>query len=432
MHAKGGYEETTCACFLRAERQTLLAIRSQSLSSLAGPPQTSKIAVMRTTYVAPLTDETAREAQRKAATPAPETLPKTPKSDVLLVGFDLGTNTSCVKAAWAHTAELIVNDIIPTAVGYAREGIVDNLLPGNAKVLYGHAALKNRLYLRMVSPLANGVINDRAATHDFIRHIRQVINAPTGVELRAVVGIPAGADRTAHDQLVQALTGFFDKTMLVPEPFLAALGFRDESRLSDPAYIDPVRNSIFVDIGAGTTDVSLVQGYFPTGDDQTSVAFAGDMVDTLIHSAIRSAYPDVDISIPKVRELKEQYSYVGKADSQIQISVIVGGKLRKLDLSTMVGDACQQLLVRVLDCVKAVIAEASSDSVGEVLQNIILTGGGSRIRNIDSELQHLLAEEGYEKPRVLTVGENHKELVAKGALVAARQAKDHQWTTLST
>jgi len=388
---------------------------------------------MRTTYVAPFTDGTARETQRKPTAPAPaESGPKPQRGDVLLVGFDLGTNTSCVKAAWANSPELVVNEIIPTAVGYAREGLIDNLLPGNAKVLYGHAALKNRLYLRMVSPLANGIVNDRAATHDFIRYIRQVINAPSGTEIRAVVGLPASADRAAHDQLMQVLTGFFDKVMLVPEPFLAALGFRDESRLADPSYIDPVRNSIFVDIGAGTTDVCLVQGCFPTGEDQTSMAFAGDMVDLLIHSAIRSAYPDVDISIPKVREIKEQYSYVGKLDSQIQVGVLVGGKPRKLDLTVIIGDACQQLLVRVLDCLKAVIAQASSDSVGEVLQNIILTGGSSLIRNFDSELQHLLVEEGYEKPRVLTVGPNHKELVAKGALVAARQAKENQWTALAT
>jgi hypothetical protein len=42
----------------------------------------------------------------------------------------------------------------------------------------------------------------------------------------------------------------------------------------------------------------------------------------------------------------------------------------------------------------------------------------------------LLTEEGYEKPRVLTVGENYKQYVAKGALVAARQARESQWQTL--
>jgi rod shape-determining protein MreB len=219
--------------------------------------------------------------------------------------------------------------------------------------------------------------------------------------------------------------------MLVPEPFLAALGFRDESQLGDPAYSDPVSNSISVDIGAGTTDVCLVQGYFPTTDDQVSIAFAGDRVDELLRAAIRREHPDVDVSLVRVREIKEQHSYVGKLDTPIVVSVIVGGKLRKLDLGAVIGDACQELLLRALDCVKSVIAQASSDSVAGALQNIILTGGGSRIRNVDLELQRLLAEDGYETPRVLTVGEHYKEHVAKGALAAARQAKEHQWLRLA-
>ncbi|MCZ7638256.1 MAG: actin family protein [Verrucomicrobia bacterium] len=85
------------------------------------------------------------------------------------------------------------------------------------------------------------------------------------------------------------------------------------------------------------------------------------------------------------------------------------------------------MLQEVFELVKVAIARASTDTVEELLANIILTGGGSLIRNLDSELQRLLLEDGYEKPRVLTVGPGYKELVAKGALVAARQAREGQW-----
>ena len=74
-----------------------------------------------------------------------------------------------------------------------------------------------------------------------------------------------------------------------------------------------------------------------------------------------------------------------------------------------------------------VIARASSDSVAELLQNIVLTGGGSRIRGFGAELQRLLTEEGYENPKVILANENYKEFVAKGALKAARQTKENQW-----
>ena len=95
-----------------------------------------------------------------------------------------------------------------------------------------------------------------------------------------------------------------------------------------------------------------------------------------------------------------------------------------------VGAACSALLQQILVAVKDLIPRASSDTVEELLQNIILTGGGSCVRGLDSELQRLLIEDGYEKPIVKLVGANYKEFVAKGALKAARSARDDQWQQL--
>ena len=56
------------------------------------------------------------------------------------------------------------------------------------------------------------------------------------------------------------------------------------------------------------------------------------------------------------------------------MNVVVGGKMCKFDLGAQVGEACSELLNRVLDAVKVLIGRASSDSVVELMQNIILTG----------------------------------------------------------
>jgi rod shape-determining protein MreB and related proteins len=173
-----------------------------------------------------------------------------------------------------------------------------------------------------------------------------------------------------------------------------------------------------------------VQGYFPMAEDQVSLAFAGDKVDALLNDAIRKTYPDCALSTLKIREIKEQHSYVGKLEAPILVNVVVGGKMRKLDVGEQIGGACTELLNRILESVKLLIGRASSDSVTELMGNIILTGGGSRIKNLATELQRLLSEEGYEQPRVRVVGENYKQFVAKGALKAARQAKEGQWQQL--
>jgi rod shape-determining protein MreB len=66
----------------------------------------------------------------------------------------------------------------------------------------------------------------------------------------------------------------------------------------------------------------------------------------------------------------------------------------------------------------------------ELLQNIIVTGGGSLIKGFGAALQTKLQNEGFANPRFKVLGENYKDYVAKGAFKAARQAKDRQWQTL--
>jgi rod shape-determining protein MreB len=348
----------------------------------------------------------------------------------LLLGFDWGTNMSCLQGAYPGETELAVNELVPTVVGYAKDGIVNDLLPGNAKILYGHQAIQYRLHLNLKSPMVDGVLSDMAPARDFALHLRSLIQVEPGTEIRTVIGVPANAEPSAREDIRQTVTGIFQRVILIPEPFLAALGYRGESKLSDPSYVDPVRNSMFIDIGAGTTDVCLVQGYYPTAADQISFSFAGDKVDELLDKNIRQTYPDCELTEHKIREIKEKFSWVGQAPEKCIASVMIHGKARKLDVTEQVGAACTALLQQIFATVKDLIPRASSDTVEEMLQNIILTGGGSRIRGLDTELQRLLAEDGYEKPAVKLVGEHYKEFVAMGALKAARSAREDQWQQL--
>lgn len=346
---------------------------------------------------------------------------------VMLLGFDWGTNKSCLKGAYGGHPDLAADHVIPTVVGYAKDGVVEHMLPDNASVLFGEPAIRHRLHLNLVQPMVDGVIRDAAAARDYARYLRSLMDTSAGTEVRAVIGVPANASATDRDSLREAVAGLFDRVILIPEPFLAALGFRDEARLADPDYVDPVRNSLFVDIGGGTTDLCLVQGYFPTAEEQISLPFAGDKVDALLHAAIRKPYPDCELTTFKVRELKEQNSFVGTPAAPAVGSVMVNGKLRRLDLTEQLAYACGALLEQILARVKQLISKASPDSVGELMQNIILTGGGSRIRGLDTELQRLLAAEGYEQPCVRRTGNRYQEFVALGALKAARQARENQW-----
>lgn len=350
--------------------------------------------------------------------------------DLLLVGLDLGTNTTCIQGAALGAKSIQANEIIPSIVGYTTEGILPGVIPGDVTTLFGQMALKYKLHLDLVQPLKDGVIEDMDAARDFIKHLKEQLKVSEDTEIRAVIGIPANADAASRENIRLAVTGIFDKVILIPEPFLAALGSRQESDLLKEDYVDPVCNSIFVDIGAGSTDVCLIQGYYPDADDQISFAFAGDAVDAMIQKLILDVYPDCQISLGKVREIKEKHSFVRNAETSVLAPVMIGGKIKKLEVADAIGAACDALLEKVFQAVRQLIVKADPDSVPDLLQNIIVTGGGSMIRGFDKALQEMLTEEGFEGATVSSVGADYKSRVAAGAIKAAYQAKERQWQNL--
>lgn len=357
-----------------------------------------------------------------------EISPEDDKKRKMYIGLDLGTLNSCILPKLSKPGSDEHHGIwVPTVVGYPEDGILAGILPGNSSMLHGDEALANELHLRLVNPLNDGVIADQEAAQSFLIYLRGKVDPEHKREVYCVIGIPAVADAEAKDNLKNAAKGAFDGILFIPEPFLAALGMRDEERLTDPTYSDPVANSLFVDIGAGTTDFCIVQGYFPKPEDLLSIPFAGNEVDVLLDKAIREEYPEVDVPLSMIRKFKESYSYVGESESGARVKVPVDGKPRKIEIGKQVGAACNQLLGEIFDSIKEVISKASPQSVFGMLQNIVLTGGGSRVRNIDQELQRLLIDDGYEEPDVRISSREVMPFVGIGALKVAKAAREDQW-----
>jgi rod shape-determining protein MreB len=352
-------------------------------------------------------------------------------AEALLVGLDWGTNISSVVTSLRGSTETVTKELIPTVVGYAKDGVLPGVLPDDSKMLFGRMALKHKSNLSLVRPLRGGVIADTEAAGDFARHLGTVLKAG-GREVRAVIGMPASSDLASRDNARNAVRGVFDKVIFVPEPFLAALGVRNEANLNDPDYQDPVLNSIYIEIGAGSTDVCLVQGHYPTVDDQLSVPFAGDAVDQIILDKILAEYPESGLTLARVREIKEKHSWVLSEDGMTPAiaTIMVGGKPHKIDVTAQVGAGCEALLQKTFEMTSALIARANPDTVSELLGNIIITGGGSLIKGLGVALQAKLIDEGFEAPRVRVLGDNYKDYVAAGALKVARMARDNQWQTL--
>jgi rod shape-determining protein MreB len=395
---------------------------SQESSFLGYPVPQELISTADTDQEAELSP---KRSEFKSTVSTPSKHGKSRPAGSLFIGLDLGTSRTCVQVVSKESDSPDYVEEIPTVVGYPREGILPGVLPENRTAFFGEEALNHKLHLNLVYPLQSGAITNLDATRDFLGHVKEQIGAHEDAELRAVIGIPSKAGEKARENLRLAATRIFDRLILIPEPFLAALGSRHATD-----NIDAIANSLFVDIGAGSTDICLIQGCYPSDEDQLSLNFAGDQVDEIIQESILTRYPDCGISIPRCRDIKERNSFVGEAHGPVSAPVMVRGKLKSLEVSEAIERGCNELLQNVFQGLELLIERADPESFPGLLQNIVITGGGSRIPGFASSLQSLLKEAGFDGCRVNEAGSSYKCLVSLGASIAAQHAEERQWQNL--
>jgi rod shape-determining protein MreB len=223
------------------------------------------------------------------------------------------------------------------------------------------------------------------------------------------------------------MVGLLERLLIVPEPFLAAMGLREDPGFKkDGNSADPTKHSLIVDVGAGTTDLCLVRGYYPTADDQISFSKAGTYIDEMLYQAICRRYPDVKLTRVTVTQIKESHSFVEGHERDAQVRVYVDGRPQLLDFTDIIREACDALTPFILKGIKELLSRCDSDSIVDVMQNIILTGGGSEIHGLCEKLEHALKTEGYDCAKVVRPAD-YQHLVARGAVKVAGNVRDDQW-----
>jgi len=359
---------------------------------------------------------------------APSALASVAQSKVVHLGVDLGTNTTVLCASSDGDPFHLAKDVVTTVVGIPKQGIIPGILPADAEVLFGEEAIEYRLHLDLKSPLREGFVDDFEACRLFAAHLRDLVGVDEADQIWGVVGAPANASAEREKTVRAAVSGFLDRLLIVPEPFLAAMGLREDEgfRGVHGAQVDPTKHSLIVDIGAGTTDLCLVRGYFPTAEDLISINRAGDFVDSLVGNAIRRRYPDVRLTNVTVRNIKEQNSFVPGFERDARVKIYVDGRPRTIDFAPMIAEACDALVPLIVDGIKELLKRCDSDSAVNVMENIIVTGGGSQIHGLPQKIEAILHEEEYDCARCI-VPADYKRLVARGALKIAENVREDQW-----
>ncbi len=156
--------------------------------------------------------------------------------------------------------------------------------------------------------------------------------------------------------------------MIVSEPFAVAYG------------MDALLHTLIIDIGAGTTDFCVMNGRYPTEEDQRTLPQAGDWVDEQLQRMIGERYPEARFSIHMVREWKEKHSFVGEPKPKVMVTAPVNGKPTQLDITNEMRAACEGLMPPVVETMLDLLSRVEPEYQERVRNNVVLSGGSGLIK----------------------------------------------------
>ena len=338
-------------------------------------------------------------------------------NETLCLGIDLGTSRSSVSASNGE------RHVIDSYVGWPVDMVARKLV--KKPVMVGREALDNRPMLDLRRPLERGVMKDgsekdQEAVQEILRHLISLAGikqkGKNKARVRAVVGVPAEAFRVSRQNLRNALEGIADSVMLVSEPFAVAYG------------LEALLHALVIDLGAGTADFCVMQGRYPTDEDQKTLPNAGDSIDDQLMKLMRERHPDAQFSIHMIREWKENSSFVGERKDRLMVSVPIKGKETQVDITSEMRAACESILPPVSETMIALLTKVEPEFQSKVRNNVIIAGGSSLISGLPEALSKALDELGGGRATVV-----HDPVFAgsDGSLAIARDASSSDWEKLS-
>ncbi|MBF0584513.1 MAG: rod shape-determining protein [Magnetococcales bacterium] len=272
-----------------------------------------------------------------------------------------------------------------TVIGYPQDIIGVKLL--NRTQVIGNEAMEQRSFLDLCYPLEDGVLKDNGekaldAAREVLKQAIAMAEPRAGDRIRGIIGVPARATVANKAQLLKITEGLMDVCMAVPEAFVVAYG------------LSKLINTMIVDIGAGTIDLCAMKGAIPKPENQLSILKGGNHVDQLLETAIRDAHSGVQIDRHLARTLKEQHAFVGPPREEVIVSLRVNGKPADLDITDALRVACEAIVPDIVEHIKKLILVYTPECQTEVIANIVLAGGGSRIRGLGAMIEQQLREYG--------------------------------------
>jgi rod shape-determining protein MreB len=289
------------------------------------------------------------------------------------LAIDLGTANTIV---FAGKKGYVINE--PSVIAF--NGSTKVIAIGKeAKEMLG----KTGEFIKVIRPLADGVIADFMAGEEMIKGFICSASIPKFLIGRVVMGVPTGITEVEKRAVIEAAEQAGAREVhLVAEPMAAAIGTGLDVKGKDAHMI--------VDIGGGTTDIAVIN-YGGIVIDNT-IRIAGDEMNEAIIRFMKSKY-HLNIGESSAEQLKINYGVVSANEDQKSFAVkgfdFHSGLPCQLSLTTGVfEDALGDIVGIIVSAILDTLEKLPADLIGDIIEKgIILTGGGALLHGLDQVIR---------------------------------------------
>ncbi|PJE59698.1 MAG: rod shape-determining protein [Candidatus Portnoybacteria bacterium CG10_big_fil_rev_8_21_14_0_10_44_7] len=294
------------------------------------------------------------------------------------IGIDLGTANTLV---YVKGRGIVINEPSVVAINEKTGQLL--AIGTEAKKMVG----RTPAHIVASRPLVDGVISDFEVTEQMLRYfLNQVHKKGIGflARPRIVVGIPFGVTEVEKRAVEDAARNAGAKDVfLVEEPIAAAIGAR--------LPICEATGHLMVDIGGGTTEVAVISlGGVVVA---RSLRVAGDKMNEDIINYARDNFKlllgektaeEIKIKIGSAFELEEELETTMRGRD-----LVTGLPKEVVVTDEDIRDALEKSVKILVAAVKDTVQDSPPELVADIMgKGIMLSGGGSLLRGLDTLIAH--------------------------------------------
>ena len=291
------------------------------------------------------------------------------------LAIDMGTANSLV---FCKGKGIVVNEPSIVAV---------NQLTGDIEAV-GHEAKKmlgrTPGNITAIRPLKDGVIADFKVTEKMLNFfIHKAHGRKLLVHPRIIIGVPSGITPVEKRAVVDsAFRAKASEVYLVEQAMVAAIG-------AGLAITEPSGNMV-VDIGGGTTDIAVISisGIVYS----RSVRLAGHEMDEAITQYIKRKY-NLLIGERTAEQIKIDVGSAFPLDEPATVEIKGRNLIEGIPKTLVITDeeireALSECVGTIINAIRVALEQTPPELSGDIVdKGIVLTGGGSMLRNLDKRIR---------------------------------------------